>query len=118
MNNRFADQFRLVCFSIKKDSTLKKRILSLEGFDSFNAYLGLYSCRKLVQDWCIWCINQPQIPQTPCPPALPQSMGFIVGKRRTSRMESELVSSMTRRSTPKPRPPVGGMPYSRAVTKS
>ena len=66
MNNRFADQFSLVCFSIKKDSTLKKRILSLEGFDSFNAYLGLYSCRKLVQDWCIWCINQPQIPENPC----------------------------------------------------
>lgn len=42
------------------------RILSLEGFDSFNAYLGLYSCRKLVQDWCIWCIDQPQIPETPC----------------------------------------------------
>ena len=42
------------------------RILSLEGFDSFNAYLGLFSCRKLVQDWCIWCIDQPQIPENPC----------------------------------------------------
>ena len=42
------------------------RILSLEGFDSFNAYLGLYSCRKLVRDWCIWCINQPQIPENTC----------------------------------------------------
>jgi len=38
----------------------------LEGFDSFNAYLGLFSCRKLVQDWCIWCIDQPQIPENPC----------------------------------------------------
>ena len=44
------------------------------------------------------------------------SKGFIVGKSSTSRMEAESVSSMTRRSTPKPRPPVGGRPYSRAVT--
>lgn len=28
------------------------------------------------------------------------------------------VSSMTRRSMPSPMPPVGGMPYSRAVIKS
>ena len=33
-------------------------------------------------------------------------------------MDAESVSSMTRRSRPKPRPPVGGIPYSRAVTKS
>ena len=45
-----------------------------------------------------------------------QSRGFIVGNSSTSRMESELVSSITRRSMPKPRPPVGGMPYSRALT--
>ena len=47
-----------------------------------------------------------------------QSRGFMVGKRSTSRMEALSVSSMTRRSMPKPRPPVGGMPYSKAVTKS
>jgi len=44
------------------------------------------------------------------------STGFIVGNSRTSRMEAESVRSMTRRSTPKPRPPVGGMPYSSAST--
>ncbi len=44
-----------------------------------------------------------------------QSSGFIVGKRMTSRMVSELVSSMTQRSMPIPRPPVGGRPYSRAL---
>ena len=44
------------------------------------------------------------------------SMGFIVGNSSTSRMEAESVRSMTKRSTPKPRPPVGGRPYSRAVT--
>ena len=44
------------------------------------------------------------------------SIGFIVGNSRTSRMEALSVSSMTRRSTPKPRPPVGGRPYSRALT--
>ena len=32
-------------------------------------------------------------------------MGFMVGKSRTSRMLSELVSSITKRSKPKPRPP-------------
>ena len=44
------------------------------------------------------------------------SIGFIVGNSRTSRMEALSVSSMTRRSTPKPRPPVGGRPYSKALT--
>ena len=45
-----------------------------------------------------------------------QSMGFIVGNSSTSRIDALSVSSMTRRSTPKPRPPVGGRPYSRALT--
>ncbi len=36
----------------------------------------------------------------------------------TSRMLGLSVSSMTRRSMPMPMPPVGGMPYSRAVRKS
>ena len=44
------------------------------------------------------------------------SRGFMVGNSSTSRMEAESVSSMTSRSTPKPRPPVGGRPYSRALT--
>ena len=47
-----------------------------------------------------------------------QSTGFMVGKSSTSRMEALSVSSITSRSTPKPRPPVGGMPYSSAFTKS
>ena len=34
-----------------------------------------------------------------------QFSGFIVGNSRTSRMLSELVSSITKRSKPKPRPP-------------
>ena len=44
------------------------------------------------------------------------SMGFIVGNSSTSRIEALSVSSITRRSTPKPRPPVGGRPYSSALT--
>ena len=44
------------------------------------------------------------------------SIGFIVGNSSTSRIEALSVSSMTRRSTPKPRPPVGGRPYSSALT--
>ena len=36
----------------------------------------------------------------------------------TSRIDWELVSSMTSRSMPMPRPPVGGMPCSSAVRKS
>ena len=42
--------------------------------------------------------------------------GFIVGNNNTSRIDAESVRSITRRSTPKPRPPVGARPYSRAVT--
>lgn len=39
----------------------------------------------------------------------------MVGNSSTSRMEVCPVSSMTSRSTPMPRPPVGGIPYSSAV---
>ena len=42
--------------------------------------------------------------------------GRIAGNRITSRTEGWPVISMTRRSTPMPSPPVGGMPYSRART--
>ena len=44
--------------------------------------------------------------------------GRSVGKRMTSRMCVWSVRSMTSRSTPMPRPPVGGIPYSRARRKS
>ena len=40
---------------------------------------------------------------------------FVVGKRIASRMPMPC-SSITSRSTPKPMPPVGGMPYSSACT--
>ena len=43
---------------------------------------------------------------------------FMVGNNSTSRMDGLSVSSMTRRSTPIPRPPVGGRPYSSAQMKS
>lgn len=38
--------------------------------------------------------------------------GRMVGNSRTSRIDGASVSSMTKRSIPMPRPPVGGMPYS------
>lgn len=44
--------------------------------------------------------------------------GFIVGNNRTSLIEPESVRSITSRSSPNPSPPVGGIPYSRAVMKS
>ena len=44
--------------------------------------------------------------------------GFIVGKRMMSRMLGASVMSMITRSMPTPRPPVGGSPTSRALTKS
>mmetsp|Transcript_7498 Transcript_7498/g.9311 ORF Transcript_7498/g.9311 Transcript_7498/m.9311 type:complete len:326 (+) Transcript_7498:112-1089(+) len=44
--------------------------------------------------------------------------GFIVGKSRTSRMESLSVRNIVRRSMPMPQPPVGGRAYSIAVQKS
>ena len=53
------------------------------------------------------------------PASLPASLiGFIVGKSSTSRMVGAPVSSMTKRSTPMPMPPVGGRPYSSALRKS
>ncbi len=41
--------------------------------------------------------------------------GFSVGKQMTSRMLPEFVSSIVRRSMLRPRPPVGGRPYSSAA---
>ncbi len=46
------------------------------------------------------------------------SRGFIMGKAITSRIECESVSSITRRSIPRPTPPVGGMPQPTALMKS
>ena len=42
--------------------------------------------------------------------------GRMCGNSSTSRIEGELVYSITSRSTPKPKPAVGGMPYSSART--
>lgn len=47
-----------------------------------------------------------------------QSKGFIVGNNSTSLMLALSVSNITNLSSPMPRPPVGGKPYSRAVMKS
>lgn len=41
--------------------------------------------------------------------------GRIVGNSKTSRIDALSVRSITKRSTPMPSPPVGGMPYSMAV---
>ena len=46
------------------------------------------------------------------------SLGFMVGKKITSRMEAAFVSSIIKRSMPMPMPPVGGIPYSTEVRKS
>ena len=45
---------------------------------------------------------------------LDQASGRMYGNSSTSRIELRPVSSITRRSMPMPRPPVGAMPYSRA----
>jgi len=42
--------------------------------------------------------------------------GRMCGNSKTSRIEAELVSSITRRSIPMPSPAVGGIPYSKALT--
>ena len=44
--------------------------------------------------------------------------GLICGKKRTSWIVGELVMNIVRRSIPIPSPDVGGIPYSRARTKS
>src|ERR1700691_519624 len=45
-----------------------------------------------------------------------QASGRMCGNSRTSRIDGEFVYSMTSRSTPRPSPAVGGMPYSSART--
>jgi hypothetical protein len=45
-----------------------------------------------------------------------QDSGRRCGNSSTSRIDAEFVYSITRRSTPSPRPAVGGMPYSSART--
>ena len=45
------------------------------------------------------------------------SDGFIAGKRRTSLMLLLFDKNMVRRSIPRPNPPVGAKPCSKAVTK-
>ena len=47
-------------------------------------------------------------------PVQPSRSGRIWGNSKTSRIDAESVSSMTRRSIPIPSPAVGGRPYSRA----
>jgi len=46
------------------------------------------------------------------------AIGFMVGKSRTSRIDAASVRNITRRSMPIPRPPVGGIPNSKARRKS
>ena len=83
--------------------------------------IELRSCRHMYssQNWfksgLSWFKSNPE---NPYKSTVYQSIFFIVGNSSTSRMLAESVSSITRRSTPKPRPPVGGMPYSRELMKS
>jgi hypothetical protein len=43
--------------------------------------------------------------------------GFIAGNNRTSLILFEFVRNIVRRSIPRPHPPVGGKPNSKAVQK-
>ena len=66
---------------------------------------------KSMQIWYkIWYASEIS-PENPCNSSTFYASGFIVGKSRTSRMLSLFVSSITKRSKPKPRPPVGGIIY-------
>ena len=47
MNNRFADQFMLVCFSIQKDSTLRKKDAVLGRFRLFQCLSWLVFMSKI-----------------------------------------------------------------------
>ncbi len=49
-------------------------------------------------------------------PGHSRSRSRSAGKRMTSRIVSQPVSSIARRSMPSPRPPVGGIPYESAST--
>ena len=63
-------------------------------------------------------IKKPDVAATsgfhPLTSGLDQASGRMYGNSSTSRIEERPVSSITRRSMPMPRPPVGAMPYSRA----
>ena len=50
--------------------------------------------------------------------AIYKLFGLICGKKSTSWMVGELVMNIVKRSIPIPSPDVGGIPYSRARTKS
>ena len=50
--------------------------------------------------------------------SLPVLIGFIVGNNKTSLIVEAFVKNITSLSIPIPIPPVGGIPYSRAVRKS
>ena len=49
---------------------------------------------------------------------LPVSIGFIVGNKRISLIVLAFVNNITSLSIPIPIPPVGAIPYSRAIMKS
>ena len=75
------------------------------------------SVRTAISAW--WADPTPTWPATSTvsPPDRRQRFGFTSGNRIVSRMLSP-VRFITSRSTPRPMPPVGGMPYSRAARKS
>src|SRR5687768_9465737 len=61
------------------------------------------------------CTFLPPYSSVPCSLFDIPCSGRICGNSSTSWIEGWLVSSMQRRSMPKPMPDVGGMPYSRAL---
>ena len=68
---------------------------------------------KLLGSTLHWALSKPE----PAPRAF-QCSRFNAGNKITSRMLALLVSNIIKRSMPMPHPPVGGMPYSSARTKS
>ena len=96
-----------------------------DDFFSFFSFrcLGIESSKRLCHrnctpNWCTIGVFGVQIhresSQNPCPARLYLSRVFMVGNSSTSLIAWLSVSSMVMRSMPKPMPPVGGMPSSRA----
>ena len=81
--------------------------------DSTDHRLGAHTTRA-------WCVpirsREPACGLRPDHTSLSVDQVRMAGNRTTSRMVSCPVSSIARRSMPRPTPPVGGRPYSSAVT--
>ena len=108
-----------ICLSVFSNNGRPRKKVAHSHFEIMRFFC---LCTFSYIDWCKFgvrrkvfrfpCVRKPLILRAFS--RFGQSKGFIVGKNKTSRIAGESVSSITIRSMPKPIPPVGGIPSSRA----